>query len=427
MRLVDSFKLSVNSILHRKLRSWLTLLGIVIGVAAVVSIVSIGEGAQASITDQLSDFGADTITITPGFSAAKSFGGIMRGGGKNTVTREGITSSEDDEDPTLTKLDVRVISANPNVKNVNEQVSGYGELVFMAEKTNVSIKGVNPNVWNEVTTLELASGRFLNSSDSKVVVLDHRTASEVFNQPITIGRRITIENQSFTVVGILTDTGGGGFMSGGSTVYLPYKSAWTVTDTEIDTFSSLEVQVFDPEIVEETVQELTASLLVSRKVTADKQNFTVTSFLSIMEQITDITQTLTLFLGAIAAVSLVVGGVGVANSMFTSVLEKTKLIGILKALGATNYEIMLLFIIESGLFGLTGGFIGVLLGSFVSSLLGTMGGASMPMMKGGMNTLVSMDLMLLAIGIATLIGILSGLLPARAASKLKPIEALRYE
>ncbi len=426
MKLSDSFRLSVNSILHRKLRSWLTLLGIVIGVAAVVSIISIGEGAQVSMTQKLSGFGADIITISPGFSGTSEFFGGLKGGKGHKSGADAIESSQTISSaitPTLTKRDATIIRGNPNVEYVNEIVSGRGELIFLAEKLTVTINGVNPNTWKNVANLELASGRYLSASDSTAIVIGDRIANNTFKQPITLGRQLSIEGKSFTIAGVLKPSGSG---TSDSTIYMPFESAWTITDVNKDTFSSIQAKVYNAESVEETTEQLTEALMISRRVTERNQDFSITSALAVQERLNEVSQTLTLFLGAIAAVSLLVGAIGIANSMFTSVLEKTREVGILKALGSTNYEVLRLFIIESGLFGLVGGIIGVLLGIVASLGISSLG---VRLMGGGgeVTTLVTPQLIVFAIILSTIIGVVSGILPARTASKLKPIEALRYE
>lgn len=438
MKLKDSFRLSLNSITHRKLRAWLTLLGIIIGVAAVVAIVSIGEGAQASVNQRLAGFGADIITISPGGARAGLFTGGFRGGagigqgGFREISAGGGAAagraSNLEKDPELTKLDVSVINGNPNVQYVNEVVSGREQMRFLSETSNAQIQGVNPLVWTQTNSLELASGRFLAASDSSAVVIGDRLANSTFKEPITPGRKITLNDSPFTVVGILKPSlsaGGFGGAGGGDNIaYIPYQGSWQVTDVNKGTFSSLQVKVYDKDYVDQTVTELTESLLYSRKVTERTQDFSITSSQAIRAQVEGVTQSLTIFLGAIAAVSLVVGAVGIANSMFTSVLEKNREIGIMKALGATDEEVLKLFLIESAIFGLIGGVIGAAIGTAISSLIPLLGIGIGP---GGGSTLVTPQLLIIAVLISTIVGIVSGVVPARSASKLKPIEALRYE
>lgn len=440
MKLADSFKLSINSVLHRQLRAWLTLLGIIIGVAAVISIISIGEGAQASVSSRLSNFGADVITLSAGFSRGSSFGGEFRGsplggGGPDFGggSRSSSRTSTSTKTPTLTRRDVVVIEGNPDVLYVNEIVSGRGTLVFSAQQTNATVQGVNPLTWAKISTVSLASGRLLTPSDASGIVIGDRIANKTFKQPITLGRKVTIEDKTFTVVGILKSSGTSGFGGGNdSVVYMPYTSAWqTLDDVNLGVFSSIQVKVRDAASVDADTNAISQALIVSRRVTERTKDFTITSEQAMQEQISSVTETLTAFLGAIAAVSLLVGAVGIANSMFTSVLEKTKEIGILKALGSTNGEILKLFIIESGLFGLVGGITGAVfgvIGSFLLSFVGIgfipgLGGSS----SGGLSTLVTPQLVIGAIILSTIIGMVAGFFPARSAANLRPVDALRYE
>ncbi|MFA6269490.1 MAG: ABC transporter permease [archaeon] len=434
MKIKDSFKLSLNSIAHRKLRAWLTLLGIIIGVAAVVSIISIGNGAQASVNASLSGFGADIITISPGFSRGTTVGGF--GGGRGGIDLPGFgggggnnarESSTSTATPTLKDNDLMIIKSNPDVIAVNQIVSGRQSITFGDKKTNASIQGVNANTWTQTTNVTLSTGRFLNSSDTRNVVIGNSLATTTFSQPITLGRKIDINGTAFTVVGILA-LSGTGFGGGGtdSTIYMPYNAAWNVLDVNTGTYSSIQAKIKDATNADYDVNSLTQQLMISRRVTSRTQNFSVTSSQTLREQIANVTQTLTLFLGAIAAVSLLVGAVGIANSMFTSVLEKTRDIGIMKALGASNNEVLILFVIESGLFGFIGGLIGVMIAFLITGVMNLMG-LSLGIGGRGAEMLITPELVIIAILISTLIGILAGIAPARNASKMRPVDALKYE
>ena len=431
MKIADSARLSVNSILHRRLRAWLTLLGIVIGVVAVVSILALSSGTQASVSASFSGFGADIITISPGFSRAGTFGGTTRGpdiggfgGGGDRATSTSTAT------PTLTDKDIAVIRSNQNVVAINQIVSGRATIKFGAQQTNASIQGVNANTWMKTTNVTLASGRSVSSSDTRSIVIGNSLAnSKVFTQPITLGRKIDINGISFTVVGVLAASGSSFGGGSDSTVYMPYNVAWDVVDVNKNTYSSLQVKVSDAANVTLDINTLTSQLMVSRKVTSKTQDFTMTSSQAIQQQISSVMQTLTLFLAAIAAVSLIVGAVGVANSMFTSVLEKTKEIGIMKALGASNNEVLTLFVIESGLFGLIGGIIGVMIAFCLELVLDALDiGLSLGFGPGGSSIMViSPQLVIMAILLSTGIGIFSGLMPALNASKMRPVDALKYE
>lgn len=404
----------MNNITHRKLRSWLTILGIVIGVASVVALVSIGQGSQAQITSRLSGLGADVITISPGFSRAESQGFRFRG--EPGIDR-GTSGSN------LTENDARIVRTTPGVLYVNGIVSGRGEISFLGQTASVSIQGVDTSVWKLMESTELEAGRYLSSGDTNVAVIGNSLANDMFDQSITLNRQITIEGQNFRVVGILEATGSFGQQD--SVVYIPKEMARQILDSGSNQLSSISVKASDSSTVPELTSEIESRLRIFRHVSEDEQDFTVTSAQAMQEQISSVTATLTLFLAGIASIALLVGGIGISNSMFTSVMERTRQIGILKALGTTNNEVMKIFLTESGLIGLIGGVLGVFFGIIASGIVSEIGIRMMGM--GTTITVITPELIIFAIGFSLLVGAVSGLFPARRAAKLQPVEALRYE
>jgi len=416
MKFNDVLRLSLNSLMHRKLRSWLTVLGIVIGVAAVVALVSIGEGMQASVTQQLGSLGANLITVSPG--RMRAFGGFAQ--------QEGARQTSGN----LTESNLRVIKTTPGVLYVDGIISGRAEVSYTGQTVSVSIQGVDTSVWRFMETTGLESGRYLSQGDTYVAVIGNRIANDVFKQPITLNRQITIGGQNFRVVGILESVGFIGQED--SSIFVPRDVARTIlTDLSSNQLSSIIVQASDSSIVQDVTAEIEKRLMITRHVTEQNMDFTVTSTQAIQETVSSITQTITLFLGGIAGISLLVGGIGVANTMFMSVMERTRLIGVLKALGTTNFEVIKLFLTESAIMGLVGGLVGVFVGFLLSGIISqfglTMMGIGGGRGMGGMTTVVTPQLALFAIGFSVFIGVVSGLLPARRAAGLQPVEALRYE
>jgi putative ABC transport system permease protein len=419
MKFNKSLKLAVNILVHSKLRSWLTIIGIVIGIAAVVAIVSIGEGMQQSVESHLGAFGADIITISPG-------GGRASAGFRGPPGHEqGITATSTDAE-NLTKKDVLVLQSIDGVAFIQGTVSGRGGMYYLGEKATVSIDGVDPLVWKEMTTSELESGRFLGPSDYNVVIVGSRIAKDTFKQPLTVNRMITIEDKAFKVVGILKESGG--FGGDDSKIFMPIKAARdTLEDVGSDEFDSVTLKAANTDDVDQIMEDADKKLMISRHLTEKEKDFRISSAKSAQETMSDITQTMTLFLGAIAAVSLLVGAVGIANTMFTSVLEKTKEIGIMKSIGAKNRDIMLIFLLNSAIVGLVGGLLGICLGTCISSLLPLLGMRMMGMGREGMTTVVTPLFLFFALLLSVGIGMVAGVIPAYRASKLKPVDALRYE
>jgi len=404
--------------MHSKLRSWLTIIGIVIGIAAVVAIVSIGEGMQQNVESRLGGLGADLITISPG--GGRAFAGFREGppGGDRSTA----TSAEAEN---LTKKDVLVLRSVDGIELIQGTVSGQGEVYYLGEKATISITGVDPLVWKEITTSKLASGRFLGPSDYNVVVVGNRIAEDTFKQPLALGRTITIDGKSFKIVGILEESGS--FGGDDRTIIMPIDAARdTLEDVGDDEFDAITIKAESADDVDQMMADAEQKLLISRHLTESTKDFRISSSKSMQETMSDVTQTMSLFLESIAAVSLLVGSVGIANTLFTSVLEKTKEIGIMKSIGAKNSDIMMIFLLNSAIVGLVGGLIGICLGSAISTLLPLLGMRFMGM-GGEMTTVITPLLLMYAVLLAMGIGIAAGVIPAYRASKLKPVDALRYE
>jgi putative ABC transport system permease protein len=369
---------------------------------------------QASVQKSLGSLGADLITVSPGYSRATGTGPGQgsQGGGVSTVN--------------LTDKDLNVIKQVPGVIYVNGMVSGRSDMILGAEKTSVSISGVDITVWRSIISTELESGRYLQPGDSNAVVIGYSLAHNVFLQPITQNRPVTIGGKTFKVVGIFAQSGG--FGGTDNAVYMPADSARDViTETvERNHFTSITVKIADQNLADRVKADIEQKLMMSRHVNSRTRDFTVTAFASIQQQISSVTQAITLFLAAIAAVSLLVGAVGIANTMFMSVMERTRQIGLLKSLGATDTEVMKVFLIESGLFGVVGGVIGVTTGILISVLISSIG-LQMMGPGGTMTTVVSPQLIIFALAFSIIVGVLSGVMPARSAAKMNPVDALRFE
>lgn len=424
MKIKKSFELAINIFIHSKLRSWLTIIGIIVGIAAVVSILSISLGAQQQLEDRLGSLGADILTISPGMQKARGsgFGGGMPG---NVESLDVSDSSKN-----LTEKDLIVLKSISNVDKVMGQVSGSAELTYFGKIVKgINVNGVDIRVWKEITTETLSSGRFLESGDMYSIVIGGSLAESTFEKEISINTKVIIEGKSFNVVGIL---------EGGKTVYIPLDVARSILeDVGEKELDSILVKIKDVELAEDTVSEITNRLMRSRGILEKKnKDFLVTNPSSMQETMQETMDTMTLFLGAIAAISLLVGAIGIANTMFTSVLEKTKEIGIMKAIGIQNKDVLTIFLLNSGLIGLVGGIGGVLLGVVSSTAISSFAGISVTGSGGskgrmfgiiGGSSVLSFQLIFGAILFAVLIGMIAGVIPAYRASKLNPVDALRAD
>jgi putative ABC transport system permease protein len=391
-----------------KLRSFLTILGVVIGVAAVISLMSIGKGVTASVLENIQSMGSDLVTVRPG---AFTFGGV-RGGSAQTLTME----------------DAEAIAEQvPYISAVAPTYSSNLQLVVGSENINSSVTGVTPEYW-EVQSLELASGAFFSEYDyqrgSKVAVIGTNVKDDLFGETEPVGQQMRMGSIIVRVVGVLEESSGGMMSNTDDTILIPLTAlqqtvAQQRTAQGERVVSSISLTVSDEEQADYVVEEITSLLRTRHRLgTGVDDDFNIMSVQEIAETISETTAMLTLLLGAIAAISLLVGGIGVMNIMLVSVLERTREIGIRKALGARQLEICLQFLLEAAFLTLAGGIIGVILGWLVAYIVDTMG---------LMNTLVTADVVFLAVGVSAAIGLVFGFVPALNASRLNPIEALRSE
>ena len=402
MRNRNYFKMALSILYHSKIRSWLTIIGIVIGIGAVVTIMSLSDSLSAEMESSLSDMDLTLITITPGYTRASSAMGPPGMGG---------TTSTDAE---LTNKDIRALKLIDNIEYISGLISGSESVYYMGKSATISINGVDPQVWQYMYTYDLESGRLLDPTDKYVAVIGYNIANEMYDDPISLNRIITINGKSVRVVGILASG------EDDYTVFMPIDAAVELIEgAEPDVYDSIVVKADDVDNVETVKGNVETKLMISRNVmNEDDRDFSVSDMLSMAESFEEMLSSMSLFLGAIAAVSLVVGSVGIANTMFTSVLEKTKEIGTMKAIGATNFDIMMIFLFNSALVGFVGGVIGILLSVIVTSLLG-------PLLQ--ISITVAPYLVILGVSIAVVIGVISGVVPAYNASRMRPVDALRYE
>jgi len=399
--------------IHSRLRSWLTIIGIVIGVGAVIAIMSIGGGMQQTLEEQIGGLGSDILTLSAGYSRGFSMFGPGRdrdgpGGGSAVATEEEIV---------LGRTDLQALKGIPDLALIDTRIRGNVDVSYLGKTGSVSLTGVDQKVWSQITTDEIAEGRMLDSADQNVVVIGGRLASSYFDQPVGINKMLTIEDSAFRVVGILDDNS--------NSIYMPIQMAYQVLDDkENDVYDSIVIKVKDEDNLDATIEKIEKKLMIVRHVTEKDKDFSISSNRQMQETRSEMMSSMNAFLVAIAAVSLIVGAVGIANTMFTSVLEKTKDIGIMKAIGARNKDIMIIFLLNAALIGLVGGLLGVIFGTILSGSLPALMG-EVGMLRAG--TFVSLHLVLIGLSVSVSVGIAAGIFPAYKASKLKPVDALRYE
>ncbi len=391
--IADYFILALNSILHRKLRSWLTIIGIIIGVAAIIALISLSLGLRSTIEEQFEAFGADRILV-----AAQGFQGPG-------TASEGLTDKDVD---ILEKLGIFL--------KVSSGSARPGEVEFHKETKFPVVFGVRNGKNLLESGTDLKEGRYLEDNDGFSALIGSNVAEELFTDEIKIRNKITIADEDFRIIGILEPIGN---QQDDNTIYIPLEQYRIIFNQNNQEVGFISAQVKPGSDILSLQKRVERALERAR---GDK-NFQVVTPTQILEQINQVLGVIQFVLVGIAAISLIVGAVGITNSMYTAVLERTKDIGIMKSIGATNSDILLIFLIESGLMGFVGGFFGVILGSLISLAIGEYS------TQAGFKLIVTLNVSLMLFGLlfAFLIGMGSGILPARSASRLRPVEALRYE
>jgi putative ABC transport system permease protein len=404
-----------SALVGNKMRSSLTVLGVVIGVTAVISLMSIGKGSQAAITSNIESLGTNLIFVRPGASTSAGVSGGQ--GSAASLTLEDAYALAD---PTLA----------PAVAGVAPEVDTFAQVIAGRNNTRTQVVGVTPE-YQFVRNFPVAEGSFITNANvqsrSMVVVLGSSVAETLFGQVSAVGQSVRISGLQFKVIGVLQSKGGTGFGNADDVMLAPITTVQARlsrqrTATGAQNVQTINVQAVSAKQVDAAIQQVSAILRQRHRIVVGDDDFTVTSQQDTITALQQSTQVWVVFLGAIAGISLLVGGIGIMNIMLVSVTERTREIGIRKAVGAKRRDILLQFLVEAALLSLTGGGIGVLVGwgvsHFVSGL--SLGGQAI-------QAVISGDIVILAVSVSAAIGILFGLYPAYRAARLNPIEALRYE
>jgi putative ABC transport system permease protein len=394
--IIDYITLTVNSLIHRKVRAWLTILGIVIGVAAIIALISVSQGLKSSVEEQFETFGASRLIVAP-----KSFQSPGTPG-------NGLTTD-----------DVATLKQISEFKYVTPMLGRSAEIEYKKDLRYTMIAAYPAKNFKETIGdmgIEIEKGRMFNSGEKYVAVIGSRAATELYDEELRINNKIEIMGKNFKIIGILKEIGN---QQDDNQINIPFEAGKEIFDTG-DDVDYIFLQAKDGVNITNVATKAEARLKKSR----DDENYQVLTASQLADQINGILGAIQFVLIGIAAISLVVGGIGIMNSMYTSVLERTKEIGIMKSIGARNSDILVLFLLESGFIGLIGGVFGALLGSAIGIGIGS---AAAQAGFGFLKISISFSLISFGLIFAVGVGMISGALPAYQASKLKPVDALRYE
>lgn len=405
MLFTELLKMAWRSLAANKLRTFLTMLGVIIGVTSVIALVSVGMGVKKNVVDSISRLGSNMLIVMPG---SPNRGGPRGAAGSMT------TLTFDDAEAIKNKI--------KNISYVSPTVNGSYQVVYGHENWNTTVTGVIPE-YVAIQSLEIKSGLFFSQHDvdvrNRVAVIGSTVASNLFGEINPVGKKIRVGNAPYTIIGVLNSKGqSSGGQDQDDVVLIPLTTAQERL-IGITYVRSINVQVSDADKMDEVQSNIEKLLRQRHRIRAGAEDdFNVRNLTTLMETMTSTTTMITLLLGAIAGISLIVGGVGIMNITLASVTERTREIGIRKAIGATYSSIMLQFLIESTMISVIGGIIGIFIGI----------GAAQAISKfGNFTTVISSLSIVASFGFSLFVGVFFGILPARKAARLDPIDALRYE
>ncbi len=401
MLITETAKSAWRSLVSNRMRTILTMLGMIIGTASVVAVLGIGEGARSSVEGRIRSLGSNLLTIRPGTASG---GGGVRSGSVQTLTMSDAEA--------LTKLE--------DVAAVAPEMSGNGQVKFLEKNKSASITGVTP-AYFDIKSLVVSTGIPISDLDvqqrTRVAVLGSGVAADLYGNTSPIGTRLQINGIAFRVVGVLEEKGSG-MGSTDDTVLVPISTHESALFGQ-DHLSTVSIQVAAEDKTSSVISRVEQTLRLRHRLREDQENdFDIRSQAEMLSTMNQITGTFTALLGSVAAVSLIVGGIGIMNIMLVSVRERTREIGVRMAVGARRRDVLRQFLVEATVVSLAGGILGVALGYGAAAVLAKLG---------QWTTVVPPYAVALALGVSVAIGLIFGVGPARRASKLDPVEALRFE
>ena len=426
MKLYDSFRSALQSLVVNKLRSALTMLGVIIGVASVIAMVAVGNGASAQVQNTILSLGSNLITVSPGNLTEAGLRGA--GAQSQNLTFDDMRSIQTQLGPTIAAIHA-------------EQGAGRWQVTAVGQNWQSNVNGVSED-YPTVRDWNLQSGDFFTASDltinSQVAVIGATTATNLFGEGDAVGQTIQLRQVfggggqgpaqqrarivNFKVVGVLEAKGSTFGFSRDDQILVPLSTAQRVLTGRLSVVNTIVIKATSSDTMGETTADVTSVLLQRHKITDPvSADFTVTNQNDTLSALNSVTASFTLLLGAIGGISLLVGGIGIMNIMLVSVNERTREIGIRKAVGARRQDIMIQFLIESMALTLIGGILGILLGWSITLVVGLIPQAS------GLVLVITTGTVIIAVGVSVAIGVVFGLYPAMRAARLHPIQALRYE